>query len=419
MRKWLTTLAVATMALGISDAASAGPQAVHLTKAAIRLKDGEVWGHVGAFFACSVSLEELRWKATGQSVNPRRYSEIFDDELSSAGLKGSNSDSLFDEAPTSGLQLGIVINHVDAQLCAAEDSETGARSYRGKAEMSAEWQLYDPVKAEVVTRIVTTAVGETPNRSRDGVERVMLAAFRANAARLLANDEFRNALQGKTSTSPVSPPRTPMSFSPAAYAAARPVSESSMSVATVLVGGAWGSGFLISKDGYMLTNQHVVGDAAQVRIRWADKTESVADVLRTDKRRDVALLKVDATGHAALPLRTAAMQPGEPVLAIGTPLSKDFQNTITKGIVSSNRTVEGQPFVQSDVAVDHGNSGGPLLDDAGRVVAITDWGYSPDGVSHNLNFFIPIGDALRALSLSAAPEAPIAANPKPTVGHKH
>jgi S1-C subfamily serine protease len=74
--------------------------------------------------------------------------------------------------------------------------------------------------------------------------------------------------------------------------------------------------------------------------------------------------------------------------------------------VSGNRTIEGQPFIQSDVAVDHGNSGGPLLDEQGRVLALTDWGYAPDGVSHNLNFFIPIDDALRALGLSPAAEPP-------------
>jgi len=177
-----------------------------------------------------------------------------------------------------------------------------------------------------------------------------------------------------------------------------------------------GSAFLISSDGYLLTNQHVVGDAAQVRIRWADRSESVGQVVRADRRRDVALVRVETKGRAPLPLRTSVAESGEAVFAIGTPLEKEFQNTITKGILSGRRVIEGLSFVQSDVAVDHGNSGGPLLDENGRVIAITDWGYVPDGVSHNLNFFIPIDDALKALALTPVAAAPAKAAASPVAG---
>jgi S1-C subfamily serine protease len=98
-------------------------------------------------------------------------------------------------------------------------------------------------------------------------------------------------------------------------------------------------------------------------------------------------------------LRRQLPQAGEAVIAIGTPLDEKFQSTVTKGVVSATRIENGFSFIQSDVAVDHGNSGGPLLDERGAVVGITDWRYAPDGVSHDLNFFIPIGDALDFLSL--------------------
>jgi S1-C subfamily serine protease len=167
-----------------------------------------------------------------------------------------------------------------------------------------------------------------------------------------------------------------------------------------------GSGFLISDDGYLITNQHVVGDAKFVKVRWAEGDEVLGEVIRTDARRDVALLKAQPKGHAPLLARDDPPAIGQTVFAVGTPLEEKFQGTLTRGIVSAARVYDGQPFVQSDVAVDHGNSGGPLLDESGRVVAITDWGYSPDGVSHNLNFFIPIGDAFRALAVTAIPVAP-------------
>jgi serine protease Do len=170
-----------------------------------------------------------------------------------------------------------------------------------------------------------------------------------------------------------------------------------------LQGATSGSGFLISPDGYLLTNKHVVGDATQVRIRWSDGTETTGAVVRSDRRRDVALIKVAPRPGASRVIRSGALSAGEMVFAIGTPLEKDFQNTVTRGVVSGRRTLEGLAFVQSDVAVDHGNSGGPLIDERGQVVAITQSAYTPDGVSHTINVFIPIADALAALNLRAAP----------------
>jgi serine protease Do len=178
-----------------------------------------------------------------------------------------------------------------------------------------------------------------------------------------------------------------------------------------------GSAFLISPDGYLLTNHHVVGDATRVRIRWSDKTESVGEVVRSDRRRDVALVKVAPSIRPVLPLRHEGAVAGEAVLAIGTPLDRDLQNTVTRGIVSGTRVIDGLSFIQSDVAVDHGNSGGPLIDEKGQVIAITEWGYAPDGVSHNLNFFIPIEDALKALTITATQPPPPArpAPPRPKI----
>jgi S1-C subfamily serine protease len=171
------------------------------------------------------------------------------------------------------------------------------------------------------------------------------------------------------------------------------------SVAIVFAADGSGSGFLVSKDGYVLTNHHVVGGAKYVKLKWSNGEETLGEVIRSDRRRDVALVKTDAKGRAPLALRGGAPQLGDPVFAIGTPLDDKLQNTLTKGIVSANRVYEGQPFIQSDVAVTHGNSGGPLLDEKGRVLGLTVSGRAPDGAPVGLNFFIPIDDALRALAL--------------------
>jgi serine protease Do len=177
-----------------------------------------------------------------------------------------------------------------------------------------------------------------------------------------------------------------------------PLNDAVNSVVSIFAGESLGSGVLISSDGYILTNHHVAGASGRVRIRWADGAESVGEVIRGDARRDVALIKASPRA-VALSIRHTPAQLGETVFAVGTPLDKELAGTVTRGVVSSNRQLDGQSWIQSDVAVTHGNSGGPLLDESGALLGLTDWGVAPNGVSANLNFFIPIEDALRALAL--------------------
>jgi serine protease Do len=174
-------------------------------------------------------------------------------------------------------------------------------------------------------------------------------------------------------------------------------------VVAVLAGGGHGSGFLVSADGYVITNEHVVGKETKVRIRWSDGFESDGEVIRSHKARDVALIRTNPHGRQPLYIQRGAAVPGATVYAVGAPLDLKFQSTVTKGIVSANRLYDGFSFIQSDVAVTHGNSGGPLLNEKGAVVGITDWGQTEDGAPVGLNFFIPIGDALDFLNLKTAP----------------
>lgn len=133
-------------------------------------------------------------------------------------------------------------------------------------------------------------------------------------------------------------------------------------------------------------------------------------MVRADTRRDVALIKTDAQGRAPLSLRPGPLPQGETVFAIGTPLDDSLQNTMTKGIVSAERVEQGLRLIQSDVGINHGNSGGPLIDDKGAVVAIAVSGLLPDSHQMGLNFFIPIDDALKALALTQTAAAePVAA----------
>jgi serine protease Do len=158
------------------------------------------------------------------------------------------------------------------------------------------------------------------------------------------------------------------------------------------------SGFIISEDGYILTNAHVVDGFDDVSVRLADaKREFKAKVIGFDKRTDVALLKVEAKGLPVAKLGSSKdLQPGEWVAAIGSPFG--FANTITAGIVSAKeRSLPDEvyvPFIQTDVAVNPGNSGGPLLNLQGEVVGVNSMIYSGTGGYMGVSFAIPIEVAM-------------------------
>jgi serine protease Do len=158
-----------------------------------------------------------------------------------------------------------------------------------------------------------------------------------------------------------------------------------------------GSGFIVSPDGYVLTNAHVVADASEVTVKLTDKREFKAKVIGVDRRTDVALLKVDANGLPTVRIGDAnKLKAGEWVAAIGSPFG--LENTVTAGIVSakSRSLPDGTyvPFIQTDVAINPGNSGGPLFNLNGEVVGINSQIYSRSGGYMGLSFSIPIDVAM-------------------------
>jgi len=158
-----------------------------------------------------------------------------------------------------------------------------------------------------------------------------------------------------------------------------------------------GSGFIISADGYVLTSAHVVDNAEEIVVRMTDRREMLAKVIGSDKRSDVALLKIEAKNLPYLkPGKPDELKVGEWVLAIGSPFG--FENTATAGIVSAKgRSLPNEnyiPFIQTDVAINPGNSGGPLFNMAGKVVGINAQIYSRSGGYMGLAFSVPIDLAM-------------------------
>ncbi|TWI62135.1 serine protease Do [Pseudoduganella lurida] len=158
-----------------------------------------------------------------------------------------------------------------------------------------------------------------------------------------------------------------------------------------------GSGFIVSADGIILTNAHVVRDASEVTVKLTDRREFKAKVLGSDPKTDVAVIKIDAKNLPVVPLgRSMDVKVGEWVLAIGSPFG--LENTVTAGVVSAKgRSLDDSsvPFIQTDVAVNPGNSGGPLFNTKGEVVGINSQIYSQTGGYQGLSFAIPVDVANR------------------------
>ncbi|MBL4799272.1 MAG: DegQ family serine endoprotease [Oleispira sp.] len=158
-----------------------------------------------------------------------------------------------------------------------------------------------------------------------------------------------------------------------------------------------GSGFIISSDGYILTNNHVIKDADEIIVRLSDRRELIAQVIGADERSDLALLKVEAKGLPEVDLGNSdTLKVGEWVLAIGSPFGFDY--SVTAGIVSAKgRSLPNEsyvPFIQTDVAINPGNSGGPLFNLAGEVVGINSQIYTRSGGFMGVSFAIPIAVAI-------------------------
>ncbi|MFO7763396.1 MAG: DegQ family serine endoprotease [Wenzhouxiangellaceae bacterium] len=157
-----------------------------------------------------------------------------------------------------------------------------------------------------------------------------------------------------------------------------------------------GSGFIVEEDGLIITNHHVIEDADEIIVRLSDRREFVAELVGSDAETDVAVLRIDADDLPTLEYGdSSTLRPGEWVIAIGSPFQ--FEQSVTAGIVSAKGRSQGQqqyvPFIQSDVAINRGNSGGPLIDTDGRVVGINSWILSSSGGNIGLSFSIPIETA--------------------------
>lgn len=301
--------------------------------------------------------------------------------------------SAFDNDPANAVdfRLGVTMLALDHRLC--ERGSAGAVTAKGATWGRFKWELFSLREQRVVYSAEIEASVQSDDFLPSGD---MSRQFARNAAaNLLADPAFSDALRGNAQ---VAAAKAPEALQLAIGATVPgPVTQSGeallQAVATVESGIGSGTAFFIGRDGYLLTNQHVVADAKFVRVKLANGRALVGEVVRVDRLRDVALLHTDPAAAPVLAVRTGEPQIGEEVYALGSPLGAQLSGSLTRGVLSARRVLESQPFLQSDAAVSPGSSGGPLVDMNGQVVGITQMGRP------GLNLFIPIGEALQRLGL--------------------
>ena len=304
----------------------------------------------------------------------------------------------------------------------------------GELKMTVEWTVYDRIRQKTVYRTKTKGYSKRTIPNMEGLTLLLNDAFAMASHNLGTTPEFRDVLYFKKTLEDLIKNREmdhrvrPRFFDRQEHVVItkRPLSRQPIesridtarkSVVLVQAGAGHGSGFFISKQGHILTNAHVVGDALRTRIETSGKQHAlVAEVLRRDTERDMALLKLQNVPKdlfiPEMPIRTDWPDISEEVFVMGAPRIKDLSETITKGIVSAHRKKfrygRDQDYIQADVTIHGGNSGGPMLDSNGNIIGIAALMFDPTGLKMDtgLNLFIPVSEALKGLDITLADSVP-------------
>lgn len=359
---------------------------------------------------CKIVLEnninEKKVRPIDQEATERFFASGF--TYYNYNVAGGNANLFVDESADAKYFLAGRITKYVRHIC--DYKKTGilgrVKEYMGQVDFNIEWQLYDPVNKQVIYRKeipgrhASGPIEEPPIRkvTNEWKSKALANSFEG----LLSEQEFYNivAIQNDTPQEFYEGMALKINLSdntPNDLTLASTVN----SVVLIQAGAAHGSGFIVSEDGYILTNQHVVGSFDKVDVTLDNGLKVNGDVIRRDAERDVALIKLPISGLKPLPVKTNRSNIGERIYAIGAPVDTSLQGSISSGIVSTYRISEENdlPLMQSDMVVNGGNSGGPVVNENNEVVAIV---VSKIRDIEGISFFIPIDSALERLNLTSS-----------------
>ncbi len=383
------------------------PASIKLVGVIAGMPAGAPWLTISHGLLCIGGRTTQAWSGGREPQPLPPYAVSFKNELEGHGYKVvTPGDNLFDpEGGAADYEAAAVIKDEHIDGCVSDGgllNFSNLGDVRGSGEMEIDWQIYSPIKKEVLAHIITMASAKLDNSVPGGLPRLQVESFAANVRELARSNELRTALNAaKPLTKGFVMPgqQARIALAGSLKAKGQPIADAVGSVVTLTTGAGTGSGVLISNDGYLLTNAHVVGDEKTLRVRWSDNIETLGEVVRVAKDRDVALIKTNPRERMPLAIKRGIVTPGQKVYAIGSPAGPKYQGTVTSGVISTTRILDGLRYIQSDVMVSFGSSGGALLDESGSLIGLTDLGISNHGENAGLNMFIPISDAMDFLAL--------------------
>jgi serine protease Do len=393
----------------------AGTQTIRIHGIVIDVPPGTEVGQstTAGIFTCSHNAQPIIWqKDEHLNATESVFSTALNDELAAAHytLTGQSDDMFGDAHSGSGdeLQLGGRVDSLKLDLCYTV-IEGRVEKVKGTASMQVTWELYSPLDRKVIYKKSVTGATDDREDTKDLLA-LLSHAFKRAADALLADQGFHDLLIRDQAAAASSVSKPEVTAGPALIlrrlknshvALTKRVNDIRPAVVTIFNSDGTGSGVVVSSDGYVLTDAHVVGGDKFVKLKLVTGREILGEVLRKDDKRDVALIKVEEAGLPALPIRESEPNIGEDVYALGASLGV-YESTLTKGIVSAYRDGDQGKLIQSDVKVLPGNSGGPLMDADGNLIGLCEAGArisAGSDVPSGVNFFNPILDVLKALGI--------------------
>lgn len=376
---------------------------IQFTKVVVKLKRGE---HVGAMqggLLC-VPQSDLTWKGGRISIDSDEFTDAFKEELEKFSFKTvGDTNALFEDPSTwkSEILVAGLVKDLKANICYPMAGFGNFSSAKGEAFLKVDWQIYSKLDRSVVHSVTTEGASKDNEAVAGGDTIAVLNAFSQATRNLLADAKFRELVSKGGQTLKDTTYKSGESLVLAA-SSSKPVqdepSEWADAVVTVFAGRGHGSGFVIS-DNLIMTNHHVVGESNSVAIKFSNGVQIIGKVVASNSGRDVALVKIEGSLPKHFKLERTVPAIGSDVYAIGSPLDEKFHSTVSRGIVSGIREEHQKRFIQSDVNVRPGNSGGPLVNKQGQVVGITVSGLVVNNDAQGINFFIPINDALQSMGV--------------------
>lgn len=384
--------------------ASATSKPIQLSKVVVKLKRGEHVGAVQGGLLC-IPQGDLTWKGGRLKIDSDEFTDAFKEELEKYNFKTvGDTNALFEDPSTwkSEVLVAGLIKELKVNACYPFSGYGNLTSSKGEAFIKVEWQIYSKLDRSVVHSVTTEGSSINEETVAGGDTTAVLNAFSQASQNLLADAKFREIVSKGGETVRTTSIKSGSSVI-ITNEKSKPVGYNTKdwvkAVVTIFAGNGHGSGFVIS-DNLILTNHHVVGESDTVSVKFDSGLEVTGKVAAYNSSRDVALVKVDGTLPFHFSFSNQPPSIGEDVYAIGSPLDEKLSSTVSKGIVSGYREENLKKFIQSDVNIRPGNSGGPLLNKSGEAVGIAVSGLNIGNTPQGINFFIPIYDALNSLGIN-------------------